>query len=77
MKRLFVVAVVLLVCIAALGFYRGWFDFSTNSTDQKPSATITVDKDKFHADEEKVQGKMHDLGQNVKERTGNGTEKVK
>ena len=77
MKALFAVALVLLVCIAALGFYRGWFHFSTNGPDQQPSATITVDKDKIHADEEKVQGKMHDFGQKVEERTGDRTEKVK
>jgi hypothetical protein len=51
MKALLVVVVLLLVGIAGLGFYRGWFHLSTNSTDQQPSATITVDKDKFHTDE--------------------------
>ena len=35
MRTLFGLFVLLLVGIAALGFYRGWFHFSTNSTDQK------------------------------------------
>jgi hypothetical protein len=73
MRRLLVVLVLFVVGIAGLGFYRGWFHLSTNSTDQNPSATITVDKDKIHADEEKVQG----LGQKVKEETGELTKKVK
>jgi hypothetical protein len=40
MKALLIVVVLLLVGIAGLGFYQGWFHFSTNGTDRKPSATI-------------------------------------
>ncbi len=58
MKTLFGVVVLLLVGIACLGFYRGWFHFSTNSTDQKSSATITVDQDKIRADEGKAKEKF-------------------
>lgn len=63
MKTLLVVVVVLLVGIAGLGFYRGWFALSTNSTNHKPSATITVDEDQIHADEEKARDKVKGLGQ--------------
>lgn len=77
MRSLFVVAVVVLVCIASLGFYRGWFGLSTSNADQKPSATITVDKDKIHADEDLAREEMHGLGQKVKEKTGGPIEKVK
>ena len=77
MKTLLVAAVLLLVGIAGLGFYQGWFRLSTNSTDQKPSATITVDKDKIQADEEKVKEKVQGLGQVVKEKTSDLSEKVK
>ena len=77
MKTLLVVVVLLLVGIAGLGFYRGWFHLSTNSTDQKPSATITVDKDNIHADEEKAKDTVQGLGQEVKEKTGDLTEQVK
>ena len=76
MRALLVVVVLLLVGIAGLGFYRGWFHLSTNSTDQKPSATITVDKDKMHADGEKAKETVQGLGQEVKEKTGDLTEKV-
>ena len=76
MKTLLVVAVLLLVGIAGLGFYQGWFRLSTNGTDQKPSATITVDKDKIHADEETAKEKVQGLGQEVKEKTGDLTEEV-
>jgi hypothetical protein len=77
MKALLVVVVLLLVGIAGLGFYRGWFHLSTNSTDQQPSATITVDKDKFHTDEAMAKDKVQGLGQEAKEKTGEPTEKVK
>jgi hypothetical protein len=36
-----------------------------------------VDKDKIHADEEKATEKVEGLGRNVKEKTGDLTEKVK
>jgi len=77
MKNLLVVAVLLLVGIAVLGFYRGWIRVSTDNTDQKPSATITVDKDKIHADEEKAKEKVQGFGQEMKDKTGDLTEKVK
>jgi hypothetical protein len=77
MKTLLFVAVVLLAGIAAVGFYQGWFRLSTNSADQKPSATITVDKEKIHADEEKAKDKMQGLGHKMKENNRDLTEKVK
>jgi preprotein translocase subunit SecF len=77
MRTLLVAVVLLLVGIAGVGFYQGWFHLSTNSTDQKSSTTITVDKDKIHADEEKAKEKVQGLGQEVKEKTGDLTEKVK
>lgn len=61
MKNLLTVVVLLLVGIAGLGFYRGWFHLSTNNTGPKPSATITVDKDKIHADEEEAREKLQEL----------------
>ena len=76
MRTLVFVVVVLLAGIAGVGFYRGWFGISTNSTDQKPSATITVDKDKIHADEQKAKDKVQSFGQEAKEKIGNRTGKV-
>ena len=77
MRFLLFLAILLLVGVASLGFCRGWFHLSTNSTDQRPSATITVDKDKIHADEEKATEKVEGLGRNVKEKAGDLTAKVK
>jgi hypothetical protein len=77
MRGLLFVVVVLLVGIAGLGLYRGWFHVSTSGTDQKPGATITMDKDKIHADEEMAKEKVQGLEQKVKEKTNDLTEKVK
>jgi hypothetical protein len=69
MKRLLVVALLLVAGIVGLGFYQGWFRLSTDSADQKPSATITVDQDKFQKDEQKVKEKVQDFGHKVKEKS--------
>jgi hypothetical protein len=65
--------VLLLVGVAVFGFYRGWFQVSTDTANQKPNATISVDKDKFHADEQKAKDKVQGLGQGAKEKLGDGT----
>ena len=62
MKTLAVVFVLFVVGVAGLGLYRGWFSLSTENTDQRPSATITVDKDKIHQDEQKAQNKVEEFG---------------
>jgi hypothetical protein len=64
------VVVLLLIGIAGFGYYRGWFAFSTNSADQTPSATITVDKSKFHEDEQKAKDEVQGAGQKAKEEVG-------
>ena len=77
MKTLLVVVVLLLAGIAGLGFYQGWFRLSADGSDQQPSATFTVDKDKIQADGEAAKDTVQGLGQDVKEETGDLTEKVK
>jgi hypothetical protein len=77
MRTLAVVIVLVLVVVAGLGFYRGWFSLSTGNTDHKPSATITVDKDKIQEDEQRAREKVHSFGQGAKESTGQRTEEVK
>ncbi len=76
MRTLLIVAVLLLVGIAGLGFYQGWFRFSTEGTEQQPSVTITVDRDKIRADETSVTDKVQSLGEKAEEKTGDLTENV-
>lgn len=77
MKRLFVLVLVLAVGIVGLGFYLGWFQFSTGGTDDKPNVTFTVDKDKIEKDKKKAEEELQKAGQTVKEKIGSGTEKSK
>jgi hypothetical protein len=42
---------------------------------EKTNVTITVDQDKIRQDEEKAKEKVREIGHNVKERTGAGSEK--
>jgi hypothetical protein len=71
------VIILLLACIAAVGFYRGWFHVSTGRKDNQPSATVTVDKDKIHKDEQKVKDEVSGFGQEAKEKIGGRPGKAK
>ncbi len=77
MRSLMLVVVLVLIGIAGLGYYRGWFAFSTNSQDQTPSATITVDKNKFREDEQKAKDDVQGVEQKAKQEVGNLTGKSK
>ena len=77
MKHLVGVAVLLLVVMIGVGFYRGWFQLSTTNTDDKPSATITMDKGKIHADEQKAKDEMQGFRQAAKEKTGDRADTAK
>jgi hypothetical protein len=72
MRAFLIVVVLLLVGIAGLGFYRGWFQISSDrdNAENKVNTTFTVDEDKIRADKEKVK----DLGQQANERTGDTVE---
>jgi predicted negative regulator of RcsB-dependent stress response len=77
MRTLTFVVVLFLVGIVCVGFYRGWFQLSTDAANQRPSATITVDKDKIHEDEQKAKDEMQSFRQEAKETTGDRASKVK
>jgi hypothetical protein len=77
MRNLTFIVILLLIGIAGVGYYRGWFALSTNNTDQTPSATITVDKNKFHEDEQKARDKVQGAGQKAKDEVGDLTGKSK
>ena len=70
MRALGFVVLLFLVGVVGVGFYRGWFQLSANNTGDKPSATVTVDKVKIHADEQKAKDEMQGFRQAAKETTG-------
>ena len=69
--------VLLVVGIAVLGFYRGWFRLSTDNMDQNPSATITVDQNKIKEDEDKAKERVQGFGHKAEETTGGRAENVR
>jgi hypothetical protein len=76
MKTLFAIAVALAIAVVTLGFYRGWFQLSTDTANPRPNATISVDKDKIHEDEQKTKDNIRHFGQEAKEKVGDRTGKV-
>ena len=51
MKRLSIFLIVLVVCIAGVGFYRGWFLVASDKSDDKRNVTFSADPSKMKADE--------------------------
>lgn len=70
MNRLVRLLVVLVVAVAIVGYYRGWFTLSTDSTGQTTSITITADKEKLQEDRESAQKNVEDLGRKLNEQVG-------
>ncbi|MFH2002032.1 MAG: hypothetical protein ABIK28_20325 [Planctomycetota bacterium] len=61
MKKAIILLVLVVVVGVILGFYLGWFNFSSSNDQGKPNVTLTVDQDKIEADKDKVVDKVKDL----------------
>lgn len=64
MKRLFAFLIVVVICLAGIGFYRSWFTVSGQSPDaesHKVNVNVTLDPDKVKADAEIVKDKAAEL----------------
>jgi hypothetical protein len=62
MRRLFVVLVVLVIGVAVLGYYRGWFTFEWEKTPDGNSQIIgTVNHNKIEEDKKQAAEKLQDL----------------
>jgi hypothetical protein len=65
--KAFVLTLVVLVAVAAVGFRLGWFSASSHSSDGKTDITVTVDKDKMSQDQQKAEDTVQDLAHRAKE----------
>ena len=69
MKRsIFPVLIVLVVCVVAFGFYRGWFAVSSPAPDKggnKVNVNLTMDKGKIQEDAQTVKQKATELTDKV------------
>ena len=70
MNKFFLMLVLLLICVAGIGFYRGWFSMSTQN-DEPDGHTVdvklTVDTDKVKADVTTVKEKAEELTEGAKD----------
>ena len=75
MKNLCILAVLLVIGIGVLGYYRDWFQVSSESRDKDATFHLTVDKEKLKEDEEKAKQQLQEPGKVLKEKakevTGN------
>jgi hypothetical protein len=76
-SRLITALVVIVLAVAAVGYYLDWFHVSTSRTNDQTDINITVDKDKIKKDEQKARESIQDAGREVKEQTGKVIEKGK
>ena len=54
--------IILVLIVGCIGYFRGWFAFSTTTTiDGKSNVTVTVDKDKIQSDDQAARDKAKDL----------------
>ena len=69
MKRSFAFLLVFIVCVAAVGFYRGWFTLSSKpeAGSNKVDVNLTMDRDKMKQDAETVKEKTTEFVGKVKE----------
>ena len=69
MKRFCSLLIVLVIGVAGIGFYRGWFTVSESreAVSHKVDVHVTVDPDKVKADAQTVKDKASELTGEVKE----------
>jgi len=68
MKKVLSIFALFLVVVVGLGFYLGWFDFSSNDNKGKSNATFSVDNSKIETDMDKVVDKAEALGHEAVDR---------
>lgn len=74
MTRLFGLLFVILLVVAGIGYFRGWFTVSTEKGEgQKSDVTISVDKEKIKGDTAKAKEQVKDVGGKVKDKTSAST----
>jgi hypothetical protein len=76
MKRLIIALVVLVVGVAALGYYEGWYQASTRQSDHKAELNITIDKDKIHDDAERTKQAAENAGKDLIDKSKQGVHRL-
>jgi hypothetical protein len=58
MKNLLIVLVVLAAVFVGVGFYRGWFDMTSDQTDPNKNVKFSYDAEKLKEDTAKAKEKL-------------------
>jgi hypothetical protein len=79
MRKVFVVLLLLVVAGVGLGFYRGWFGFSTSRDPEtgKTEAQLSIDQDKMKADVKKTKEKVGGVASQAKEKVTGAVSQTK
>ena len=75
MKRFLIFLAFVVVCLAGMGFYRGWFQVTSEAANDQRNVTFSADATKIKEDEKKVAEKVKNLGNQVKGKSDAPTEK--
>lgn len=67
MIRMLLGLALIVAVVAGVGFYMGWFHFSSGSDGNRAHVTVSVDKDPMQKDKDKAVEKVQDLGQQAKD----------
>lgn len=74
MIRMLGVLVLIVAVVAGLGFYMGWFHFSSASDGNSAHVTVSMDKGRIQEDKDKAVDKVKDLGQQAKDKVETATQ---
>jgi len=77
MTRMLSVFVVIVADVVGLGFYMGWFHFSSGSDGNSAHITVSMDKGQIQKDKDRTVEKVEDLGHQAKEKVGTTTQTAK
>ncbi len=75
MKRFLMFLAFVLVCVAGVGLYRGWFQVNAKAANDQRNVTFSADATKIKEDEKKVVQKVENLGNQVKDKSDAHTPK--
>jgi uncharacterized protein YlxW (UPF0749 family) len=75
MKRFLIGLMIVVVCVAGVGLYRGWFQVTSEAAADQRNVTLSADATKIKADEKRVAEKVKSLGNQVKDKSVAPTEK--
>ena len=75
MARMLLALVLIVAVVAGLGFYMGWFHFSSGSDGNSAHVTVSMDKGQIQEDKDKAVDKVQDLGQQAKDKVATTTQK--